>query len=1024
MSALISEYFTDLEKRTNHYLELIRRIDNILREPVITLIRITAQYSEDLKRYKEAKAKSVKGEAVNVKEPYFPVWVSNRVQPEPKDDLFTKSLCLTTVRRMQTLQRRFSWLEGKAQDLLFSHEIKDTFTTAFIPEGNRLEDYAAVLNGRTFGALDPLTASQVFSLFLNLGESEAHSDLGNLVFFAMVWPLHRAFSDEQAYGAAIEPWQPKAYVTAKCVLPIKELQSYCAERADLLDAIKENLAALKRLSAGAGPSARWLFNAELDDLWANLLRLKRIVIRQKALEDCADTIRGISDEMSQYCDDKEFARFYLRVCEATGAAFTKLGKEGMAVISRAQELAEMINKDLVKRLTNRQADKDYLRDNLKIKLASEYTEAPDDVAEDYFSGLQKAAVISYEFIRNTLNGLCRASEACANINDAKDTEIIEGAIAELAEANRKVAAEMNVHVNKAAVWCRTVVDREIAHASAQNFTDFDPSELVSAIAVATRWNQMTTTVQVSDAVSKAVTTGARADGSWSPGQPFYSPNHALGIWPVTSDIVWTLTGILKEHPTVSDADEALFRYVDWLELTRTVVIPAPKQQEGKQPPAGESETQSILNRLEGQPMVGWMSDRLRYRGKIHFATTAFSVNALLEIRDLIEYRLWQLCEKRFTVVQSRKGLKGVDPTDLGAIHATRLHKHLVKMARDAQDAKDYSNAEYSLVLHGPPGSSKTFIAKAFSVEMWKAIKPWGSKGPRFLQITPADFTRLGEDRLDSEARLIFNLLSGVRGVTIFFDEIDDLLRQRNTNGDKLHSPSFMALVVPAMLNRLADLRESCPRQETSFLLATNYVDSIEPALIRKGRIDRAVAVVYPDQESRRVLVSKFLDDVRKEKRLSQGMFDALCDYIVGATPRWPYMTIESVCKDVKRVAEENFPANAGHDNWRKINLLVSPLIKEHGASFTAPNYSSRRVDSQELLNEYMSYLICGFTGTTSDKVKNEFEKVKTLIKIGEGKVTKQEKFYKNLLAVMTKQKRIRRKRKEVSQTLVMENDQT
>ncbi len=89
---------------------------------------------------------------------------------------------------------------------------------------------------------------------------------------------------------------------------------------------------------------------------------------------------------------------------------------------------------------------------------------------------------------------------------------------------------------------------------------------------------------------------------------------------------------------------------------------------------------------------------------------------------------------------------------------------------------------------------------------------------------------------DSEARLIFDLLGGVRGVTVFFDEIDDLLRRRTGGGN--HHSSFMELVVPAMLNCLADLRDACPRQEICFLLATNCVDSIEPALIRKGRIDR------------------------------------------------------------------------------------------------------------------------------------------------------------------------------------------
>lgn len=1010
MTMVAPEHLSELERDTNFYLGLVKRIDAILKEPILTLIRITAQYAEDVRNEKTNNGARRKSRVKSKQEPetrgrdeeaYFPVWMSEEVQPAPRDHLFTKSLCFATLQRVIRLQRRSPWLDGDAGALLFSDENQKIFVNDFTPKGGEFKDYLDVLTSRTFGALDPLTASQVFGVLLHAGEAEAHKDMGFLAFFAMVWPLYRRFPYRHSFGAAIEPWQPKAYVTARCVLPIKELQDYCTERAALLEAVNANMRELeKRAKEPHDPKGRWLFNAELDDLSANLLRLRKVAIDRDALEKCAKEVQDISDETSQQSNNR---KSYALIRRSVARAVRSVGVTGVNILDKAQGTLDDIKTNIIDRLTGGRDDEARLRE-MGLKFADEYTDGDDELRASYFYDLFLAALASWRFCEATLKKLREASVRCSRVSAGRSSSL-RGAIAAMARANREVAADMNLRVSNAAVWCRTVVEREIAHASAKNFTDFDPSELVSAIAVAIRWNQMTTTVQVSDAVSKALD-GARADGSWIAGQPFYSPNHALGLWPVTSDIVWTLTGALKEHPRVEDADDALFRFVDWLERTRTVLIPKVKPAGGRDPGAERTKTPGLLRRMDGQPMVGWMSDRLRHHGKIHFATTAFSINALLEIRDLIEYRLWQLCEKRFTVVRTRRGLKDVDPTDLGARHSERLHRHLAKMARDMQNGRASKDDEHSLILHGPPGSSKTFIAKAFSVEMGKATKPWGAKSPRFLQITPADFTRLGEDRLDSEARLIFDLLSGVRGVTVFFDEIDDLLRKRTGGGDNKHPPSFMELVVPAMLNRLADLREACPRQEICFLLATNYVDSIEPALIRKGRIDRAVAVVYPDHESRRALVAQPVRESRsawEDKKL----YGRVCTVVAEKMPRWPYLTIQAACEEIKgELGRAAFASLGGDTLLHMIEDLISPIVHKHGISFSEPNYKERvsKPGSRELRNEYLSHLISSFTGSSLPDFEGQFKGGK--ITDGVGSEIDDPKLYAELTEVLAKQKRV------------------
>jgi len=122
-----------------------------------------------------------------------------------------------------------------------------------------------------------------------------------------------------------------------------------------------------------------------------------------------------------------------------------------------------------------------------------------------------------------------------------------------------------------------------------------------------------------------------------------------------------------------------------------------------------------------------------------------------------------------------------------------------------------------------------------------------------------------------------------------FDEVDDLLRKRNP----AKKPTFMELIIPAMLNRLADLRESCPRQEVCYIFATNFIQNIEAALIRRGRLDAAIPVVYPDTESRIALIERRVEKLREKGRGgAAGQLEKLKNEIANETGFWPWMTIQ------------------------------------------------------------------------------------------------------------------------------------
>jgi ATPase family protein associated with various cellular activities (AAA) len=911
MSQTMPALSTKLDDQAALYLARIRQIDRIIEGPIMSLISVAAQG-------------------------HVPTWFSPEVATIEEDSRLTEAISCATLQKLWRLRRRFSWLDIKRL------EEARKLVNKFVPEDHGFYECVRLLESKAFGGLNPLTASQVFRILLNAGEKKAHSGIGFLAFFAIIWPLSRRFPSQLTIGARIEPWDVTAYVTAKCLLPIRDLQRIIEERAQLYDDIADNLIELSHLKASPDrndPKRKWLFNIEVDDLCANLSHLSQRSIDRDAFQICEQGIQKLSTT-----DDPQV--IYDKILELLEVALKQIRIVSSSVLKDARDVVKLIKTKILIPLRANQNETERFGEAAKLdssltnglmmlKFAGEH-----DRNCRYWEDLADAAETSIAYCQRALLELQVACKICPDVKRKRETRHrnITKALKKLASANRKVKDVLNEPVLDAALWCRNIVDREIAHASAQNFTEFDPSELVSAIAVAVGWNVMSTSLQVSDAVTKAIA-GARKDGSWRSGKPFYSPDHAFGIWASTSDIVCTLTSAIEQFPGVTDADKEFFNFVDWLERTQ-IKLRATSAHKGS--------TKNSPDRLLHE-YIGWASERLRDRRTINFGTTAHSINALLQIRDLAEYRLWELCKKRFSVISVDKALREIDPVDLGAEHTQRLHRRLEQIAYKAK--KDDTRAEYSLVLHGPPGSSKTKLAEALSTEMWRFANRWGPREHRLIRITPADFTRMGEDRLDSEARAIFDLITGVRGVTVFFDEIDDLLRQRNTGQER---PRFMDLVVPAMLNRLADLRTACPRQELCFILATNYVENIDSALIRKGRIDASFPVVYPDFMSRMAIAIGVLHERFRKVNLSNDQALQCCQLIARGTAQWPYLAILSLCRGLEPQIEDGMS-----------DLLFATYLKagiaEAGSSFSKAAYHQRWKHvtrySQELLNEYLHHLI-------------------------------------------------------------------
>ncbi|WP_257298202.1 proteasome-activating nucleotidase [Haloarchaeobius sp. FL176] len=140
-----------------------------------------------------------------------------------------------------------------------------------------------------------------------------------------------------------------------------------------------------------------------------------------------------------------------------------------------------------------------------------------------------------------------------------------------------------------------------------------------------------------------------------------------------------------------------------------------------------------------------------------------------------------------------------------------------------------------VLLHGPPGTGKTMLAKAVANET----------DATFIKMAGSELVRkfIGEgSRL---VRDLFELASEREPAIIFIDEIDAIAAKRTeskTSGD--------AEVQRTMMQLLSEMDGFEARGNIRIIAATNRFDMLDRAILRPGRFDRLIEVPEPNAEGR------------------------------------------------------------------------------------------------------------------------------------------------------------------------------
>ena len=156
-----------------------------------------------------------------------------------------------------------------------------------------------------------------------------------------------------------------------------------------------------------------------------------------------------------------------------------------------------------------------------------------------------------------------------------------------------------------------------------------------------------------------------------------------------------------------------------------------------------------------------------------------------------------------------------------------------------------------VLLHGPPGTGKTMLAKAVANE----------SDATFIKMAGSELVRkfIGEgSRL---VRDLFELAAEREPAVIFIDEIDAVAAKRTdskTSGD--------AEVQRTMMQLLSEMDGFDERGEIRIMAATNRFDMLDEAILRPGRFDRLIEVPDPDVEGR----ARILEIHTEEMNVAEG----------------------------------------------------------------------------------------------------------------------------------------------------------
>jgi len=217
-----------------------------------------------------------------------------------------------------------------------------------------------------------------------------------------------------------------------------------------------------------------------------------------------------------------------------------------------------------------------------------------------------------------------------------------------------------------------------------------------------------------------------------------------------------------------------------------------------------------------------------------------------------------------------------------------------------------------VILFGEPGTGKTLLAKAVA----------NSTKASFIRVAGSELVQkyLGEG--PKLVREIFKIASMISPSIIFMDEIDAIGTARfdsNSSGEKE--------VQRTMLELLNQLDGFDHKESLKIIMATNRVDTLDPALIRPGRIDRKIEFPLPDESTLKKIFNVHIKKMKIYGQIKINEFLTSKHNLTGAD-------IRGICTEAALLALKNHRLLVEQKDFKKAyDLIINRKKKINMDSF-------------------------------------------------------------------------------------------